>query len=549
MRRRRTITEKPALDMVEDAVALLRRCPPQVALLYYTGAAPFILGVLYFWTDMSRGAFAGDRLVESSLLVAAGYLWCKCWQSFFAAQLMALACQRPLPRWTWQKLGRIVMAQAAIQPAGLFVRPLAALITLPLGVACAFYHNATVLVLDGMGEPLDGAALRREALAQARRWTAQNLTGLAVLSFFGLAVFANVLIVMLAMPWMLKTLFGMETMFTRSLFSMFNTTVFASAAGITYLCVDPIFKAFYVLRCFNGRSLSTGEDIQVELRSSQGRRLAAAAVMLLFFCAGLAHGAEAASGTPGHGTAARSAQIDDAVSDVLSRPEFAWRSPREVATVEQKSRVENFLDGVGRMVRKWLKPVKRLGSKFFRWLGKRMTHQMDYQSSTSGGERWLPSLRFFAWLFCAVAACVLAVTGWRLWRRRITPAHIIAAPSRAVPDLEAESLTADQLPEEGWLRLAREMIEQGDLRLALRALYLAALAHLGEREAISIARYKSNREYERELLRRRPAQTDLIAAFASTVGAFERAWYGMHEVTREIIDASQTNLEKIRQGA
>lgn len=544
MRRRRTITEKPALDMVEDSMALVRRCPPQVALLYYTGAAPFILGLLYFWTDMSRGAFAGERLVESSLLLTIGYLWCKCWQSLFAAHLMALACHRSLPRWTWQKLWRIVMTQTAIQPTGLFVQPLAALITLPVGVACAFYHNATVLVLDGMGEALDGAALRREALAQARRWPAQNHLGLAVLSFFGLAVFANVLIVMLTMPWLLKTLFGMETMFTRSLFSMFNTTVFAAAAGITYLCVDPIFKAFYVLRCFNGRSLSTGEDIQVELRSSQARRLAASAVMLLYFCATVAGGAEAA-----RSIAARSAEIDDAVSDVLGRPEFAWRSPREFAAVEQKGRVENFLDGVSRIVRNWLRPVKRWGARFMRWLVRRFRFQPDDPTTTSGGERWLPSLRFFVWLFCGVAACVLAFTGWRLWRRRKTPAHIIAEPRRAVPDLEAEALTADQLPEEGWLRLAREMIERGDLRLALRALYLAALAHLGEREAISIARYKSNHEYERELLRRRPAQTDLIAAFAGTVGAFERAWYGMHEVTREMIDASQINLETIRQGA
>ena len=29
---------------------------------YYIGAAPFVLGLLFFWSDMSRGAFAGARL-------------------------------------------------------------------------------------------------------------------------------------------------------------------------------------------------------------------------------------------------------------------------------------------------------------------------------------------------------------------------------------------------------------------------------------------------------------------------------------------------------
>ena len=38
---------------------------------------------------------------------------------------------------------------------------------------------------------------------------------------------------------------------------------------------------------------------------------------------------------------------------------------------------------------------------------------------------------------------------------------------------------ASQLPEDAWLKLAREMVEKGDLRLAVRAMYLAMLAHLG----------------------------------------------------------------------
>ena len=76
----------------------------------------------------------------------------------------------------------------------------------------------------------------------------------------------------------------------------------------------------------------------------------------------------------------------------------------------------------------------------------------------------------------------------------------------AVPDLNEESVTADQLPEDGWLQLARELMERGELRLALRASYLAGLAHLGHRELIHLARHKSNRDYDRELHRRARAQ-------------------------------------------
>ena len=107
-------------------------------------------------------------------------------------------------------------------------------------------------------------------------------------------------------------------------------------------------------------------------------------------------------------------------------------------------------------------------------------------------------------------------------------------------------LLADQLPEEGWLGLAREMMARGDLRLALRAFYLAGLANLASRGLIAIAVFKSNREYEAELRRRARVQPVTQTAFSQNVAAFDRAWYGLHEVTQEALQEFQSNLERIR---
>jgi hypothetical protein len=102
------------------------------------------------------------------------------------------------------------------------------------------------------------------------------------------------------------------------------------------------------------------------------------------------------------------------------------------------------------------------------------------------------------------------------------------------------------LPEEGWLKMAREMMAQGNLRLALRAFFLAGLASLGAREMIAIASFKSNREYEAELRRRARALPALQTAFSQNVAAFDRAWYGQHAVSQEALQQFQANLEQIR---
>ena len=67
-------------------------------------------------------------------------------------------------------------------------------------------------------------------------------------------------------PFILRgvSLLGIDSVYTRSSQSMSNTTFIAAMCGITYLCVDPIIKAAYLLRCFYGESLDSGEDLKAE---------------------------------------------------------------------------------------------------------------------------------------------------------------------------------------------------------------------------------------------------------------------------------------------
>jgi hypothetical protein len=115
-----------------------------------------------------------------------------------------------------------------------------------------------------------------------------------------------------------------------------------------------------------------------------------------------------------------------------------------------------------------------------------------------------------------------------------------------VPDLSDENLGAEQLPEDGWTKLARELLAGGDLRLALRAFYLASLAHLAQRNLIKLEKFKSNREYERELNRRAHSLPALLGAFGQNVSVFDRSWYGLHEIDSELVSEFAANLERMR---
>jgi hypothetical protein len=139
---------------------------------------------------------------------------------------------------------------------------------------------------------------------------------------------------------------------------------------------------------------------------------------------------------------------------------------------------------------------------------------------------------------------VLGVQLFRMWKRRLP---VAAAALGATPkiDLKSDQVIATQLAEDEWLRLAQEKIDAGEYRLALRALFLATLAHLGERRMIAIAKSKSNGDYVRELALRARDRPELRRSFDEQSRVFDRSWYGWHEVTNDLLEQFRGNHQRI----
>lgn len=258
--------QRPAIQLLEEVVHLLRLSPLAVLAPYYLGSFPFVLGFLFFWTDMSQSAFARGRLASGALVLAVLFFWMKFLQTIFVRGLLTRISGRPSPPWNWPGLFHAAVGQVILQPAGLFLLPIAVIVTLPFGWVYAFYQNVTVL---GSSER-DWRNLRREAWRQAQIWPAQNHLLLAFLSVAALFIWLNLGLACFMIPHLLKMLIGIETVFSRHSFGMINSTFFVALVGLTYLCLDPVVKAVYALRCFYGRAIESGEDLKAELRSLPG---------------------------------------------------------------------------------------------------------------------------------------------------------------------------------------------------------------------------------------------------------------------------------------
>jgi hypothetical protein len=253
-----------AMRLLEQAVFMLRMAPADLLPVYYIGSLPFILGLLYFWGDMSRSADAGAYSASAALGMALLFVWMKCCQALFAARIYARLSHKPPDSHSYKRWGLQIASQTLLHSTGIFILPLALLVTLPFGWCFAFYQNVTVL---SQNECAGVRALYCQAWQQARLWPTANHHLMAVIFIFSLAVFVNLAIAVYLFPQMLKTFFGYESIFTLSGAKLFNTTFWITILSLTWLCVDPLIKTVYALRCFYGLAITSGDDIRIALHS------------------------------------------------------------------------------------------------------------------------------------------------------------------------------------------------------------------------------------------------------------------------------------------
>jgi len=491
--------QRSSIDILEEAVNLLRSSPLDTAVTYLIGAAPLTLAFLFFLADMNRSPYAFEHLPWASLALALLYVWKNSWQAIFMAKLFYHLS--PSEEQSTSPVQAVLM-QASLQPVGL-------LIPLPFPWITAFFRNVALYAALGRADAVSAA--RRQAVHATR----QNWGVLLIVALGSVLLFANVVLTIVALPQLARSFLGMEGDLARLGSGIVNLTTLGVAAAITWLAIDPLLDAVYTLRCFYGESVATGADLRASLK-----RLIAIALFMI---------------TAAHAQTIDEKKLDHAIDQVVHQREFTWRAPHTAAGPEGKwvswyrsavKMVGDLWDLVWQKLREWLRPDERQGG--------------------SGQDAAVNRKAMLALITAIVALIAAGLIVFILRQKRSLVVAAQAVTALPAVNLADESLTADRLPESEWLKLAEEWMEKGDFRLALRAMYLASLNYLSGRDLVSLRRWKSGLDYRRELARRARSKPDLPEAFSRSVEIFEQGWYGRHAVDRAMAEDFAKGLQEMR---
>ncbi len=531
--------ETGAVQILEEAFHLARTADAGTYCLYYLGAVPWAVGLLYFVADMSRSSLAGRDAAFAAVAMTVLWMWKRYCQAAFCARLWDGLNPGHLPRLgaddRFRALAAFWFAQAFRLPllvVGLFF-------AIPLGWILATFQNLGALALvQPPGERPLRSLVGRSIRYSHDQW-AQNHGVLLVFFLVSLFTWVNLVAACLVVASLVKSIFGVESPFTISpVVAMANTTFVLGSFLLMQLAIDPLLNAAYVLRCFRASSRTTGADLLSRLVACRGRRdeearrergtLGRVAVLALFVAA---FAFPVPSSAQEAAPAVEPERFRSEIAETLAQKKYQWQLSRRSDGSEEEAG-ESWL---GQRLSEIAESVQRL----FRSVGKRIEEgireQMERNRPAGGGAKEDSFKTLGSTTSIALVVVVLGLLVWfaallyRSHRGRDKP-EVVEEGGAAAIDLASEDIVATQLHEDEWLRLAREQIAKGEERLAIRALFLATLAHLGEQGLLKIVRSKSNRDYRSELGLRARTLGELRRAFDENTMLFERVWYGLHRL-------------------
>jgi hypothetical protein len=533
-----------ALSLLEDAVGLIRSAGLPAVAMYLIGTLPLAMSLLVMWVLFARMQASGADLAGMSLAVTVSLVWAKCWQNRFTGVLLAELGEEgdeSFPQKLSAKyarrlrlLGTQSLGAAITTALLLFSVPL----VLPLVWVYPFCQHLMIL--------LDGRRTFREAWSQAwARSTAHASVnaawGLVLVPLTGLVLLVNFQTIGFFLPYLLEILLAVDTPLSRWSSWAQSPTWMGISLLLTWLTLDLAVKSAMTLHSFRDRARTSGVDLLAAVRRL-GKSAAVMALAVVCLSACPAHGAPPAQ------QGKQAADLDEALDEVFQQRKYSWRKQRDV------SPNRTFLDDV----HDWLEKQKEAFGKWWdKVFGNEQEGEEDDETSYSqdgdtGQNRAPKGLTGVVQLVTGILLVVaIGAVAWVVVKRmRDNPPETVASASQTTagdePDVSDETVTADQLPEDEWLAMARRLEEEGKPRLALRALFLSDLAHLAHRDLLILVKHKSNRDYLYELARRARHEPTRPAAMERNIRLFERCWYGRHETSNDVLAAFRENQREVR---
>ncbi len=507
--------------MLEEATGLLRELPARSWILWLCGTLPFTWVLIDFLLEMTRSAYGAERIVGMSFLLAGLYVAKHVAQGVFSRDCLQVLRGDAVTTPGWSALARLALVQAAWQPLRMPGLIVASVAIVPFPWVAAFLRNVGLSALERE------RGFVGEAWRLGRADTRAHAMALLILTLLWILLFVNLLVLWIVVPMLLKSFFGLQTEIVRLAGRMMNLSTVLVTMLIAFATLEPVAGALAAVRAFYAQAARGGEDLRGALR-----RMAAGVMVGLLLLGAV--GPVAAQEKP-----LDKVTLDRQIDDVLRDSEFAWKMPKADGETGDGAWLRGLFQALG----KWVQWLYEFYKKMF---------PDDLPNVDLNAPKWSVNAQLLRWAMIGAAViaagCLVMILLTRRKEKKKAATAAVVAVAPAV-NLEDENVSAEQLVEDEWLRMADRFAAEGDFRLAMRALHLAGLRYLGEKGLVTLQPAKTGMEYGRELARRLRDVPVALEGFGTGLRQYEGVWYGFGAAGAESYQALRMTWEEMRRNA
>jgi len=553
------------LEALERGFALFQATFARDAWRYYAGAVPLAFCFIPMWVADGQIRISNTALLAEAAALAGAYLL----RAWMVAGYMERVRERAFGVPISKPMGALVQEAAMGRLlAWKIVLSAAALATLPTIAGASWFYTGCQFASLEAREDANERHSFSGCMALASQWFGGGLLLFLMLFPLWIAVWLNALLLAMIVPGLLHSILGVNTLLSTQMgvYALIRSSAFwLSLFAGAWLGLDPIVKCTFVVVYQHLRSRREGDDLRGLLASlpreqeqkaemiaataSRPRvRLGASAVLLaMLLGAGHAAGVQplpSRSSTETAATVAEQARVQklrEALSEESQREIYRWHDAEHPSP---PTWFDKLLVKIGHA-------LDRAWQALWNFLHKVWPSWLTPSLGNGKHEGWrMKDLRL--WIAVVLGLTLMAgVALFWLRRRRDVAQLSIPIAAEPLPDL-SDTAIASERSEDEWFALANRLEADGELRLALRAVYLGLLAGLAQREWLTIRRDRTNREYLDEFTRRwrrRPQATIEVRAeipekFRGSLRLFDRVWYGSYALTPAAVAAyRQDQLE------
>ncbi|HPG30810.1 MAG TPA: hypothetical protein PKY81_05935 [bacterium] len=541
------IFRKSAVELIEESFFILKKIPAFLIFIYYAGSVPFIIGLLFYWADMSRGAGAENNVLLLSGGLAVLFIWMKICQSIFCVSLGNLITGESVEIFKLKKIGGIILATLILQTVSPVVLLFSLFFMFPFPWFYSFFQNLHFV----NGKELKLKELIKISWKFAVYLPGQNSLFISIIFLFSFFVFLNFSAMFFMTPYLLQFFTGWR--FPEfSPFFILNSTFLTIICGLTYLVIDPFVKIFYSLRCFYCESAESGLDLKiksVELFKKNASLIIIPFLIILFLNVGDNIFASPVKKPPQEKI--KSSEFDsnskmllDSIEATLAHPKYSWREPRGKSSGNKNGMTYSLGISLKKFISYIKNPLKNLFKKLKKIFSTPKNHN-DYYGDKSFFE-WIKSVKFIMLAISVFFGLLIFTLTLKILRSNKKKKNEVSAADTSFDNISfSGNITADKLPSAEWLELARKYLDSGDLKLAMRAFFLAVLSSLNSKGLIVLRTYKTNFDYNRELKEKGNSFQNLFLAFSEASAYFDRIWYGDFEIADDKFNDYATNINNI----